>query len=514
MKLSQNIIYYQLSREFKVRFIKENEYDIMYEIPVFYEEKMDISNSLVIISLDEIKNLKDRTSNTLFICAGNSSDIFDFPDCTLIAFNEDVSPVTIYNYLQKVFLLFNQWDEELKKICYESGSFQDLVDCCDKILFDPLAISDTSFNYVAYSLKSIERGLDAYIDSNKKLPTELANEYGSDYRLAKLSNFRSVFTFTTSVIYGIAKNIFYLDKDVGRISIQLNEKDELLEKYYTAVLNHAAVFTEKMYDKNTSFNLDEIRVNSIRSLILDCLNKKKNVSNEQWAKTLLENGWTTEDELQLLEFRPNPRYDKDLHAKHINNQIERKWKGCLCFDWYDHILLLVNRDRFSSCDRIDFNQALAYFLRDNLLVAGLSRPFYKSKHLNSAFEQADIAIEYGVQRTPTLWYFRFDDHVLDYMLNNCVGSQELDRICSEKLLTLKKYDVKHKTELYKSLLTYFGCKFNAAEASKKLFIHRSSFLYRLERIQELVNIDYESFDELIYLMMSIKILQGINNEDA
>ena len=44
------------------------------------------------------------------------------------------------------------------------------------------------------------------------------------------------------------------------------------------------------------------------------------------------------------------------------------------------------------------------------------------------------------------------------------------------------------------------------QSARKLFIHRSTFLYRLERIQEIVPIDFNNEDELFYLLLSFRIL--------
>ena len=46
---------------------------------------------------------------------------------------------------------------------------------------------------------------------------------------------------------------------------------------------------------------------------------------------------------------------------------------------------------------------------------------------------------------------------------------------------------------------------NAAEA-KKLFIHRSTLLYRLEKIRALLDSDLSDADELLYLSLSLRLL--------
>ncbi|WP_373887473.1 helix-turn-helix domain-containing protein [Desulfosporosinus nitroreducens] len=62
------------------------------------------------------------------------------------------------------------------------------------------------------------------------------------------------------------------------------------------------------------------------------------------------------------------------------------------------------------------------------------------------------------------------------------------------------------------LRSYFECKYNAVAAAKKLFIQRSSFFYRMNKIREMVNIDFDSNDEMLYLAISLEILKEYHRE--
>lgn len=76
-----------------------------------------------------------------------------------------------------------------------------------------------------------------------------------------------------------------------------------------------------------------------------------------------------------------------------------------------------------------------------------------------------------------------------------------------KILALKSYDIQHHSEYCKTLETYLDTHLNAVQASQRLFIHRSTFLYRLDRIRELINIDFDDSRQLFYLMLSFRLLE-------
>lgn len=512
MKLSQDIIYYCLSRKFPVQYFKRNEANFNLKRPIFYENEADISSSVVIISADDLKLFTDKrisSSDTLFICTGKYSKSLKTPEGSVISFETEVSPLAIFNCLQEIYNHFDHWDEALKDICYEGGNFVDLIDCCDPVISDPILLVDKKLHYVAYSKEmTVERGGDAFMDENNNVPVDTVNDFIADSEFQELYDIRDVFGYSSSEVEDmVCRNIFHRNEYVGRLLIIISDIDEHVKKYNIAILEHLYVYVDKLYGKYMSFNLKEIVLNSLRSLLLEALNKKE-ISDGQWEKALEENRWNPSDKLQLVQFRPNTRYNKNMYTKYLGTEIENKWQGCASLEYNDRLLLLVNHDKFGAPTKMNFKQTLAYFLRESLLVAGLSRIFSDMKQLSSAYEQTDIALDFGVRKTPTLWYYKFNDYELSYMLNCCTGPFEKEQICSEKLLALKQFDAEKKTEYYKTLLMYFECSLNAAAAAKKLFIHRSTFLNRMDRILEITEIDFDSNDQRLYLALSFKLLEG------
>lgn len=102
---------------------------------------------------------------------------------------------------------------------------------------------------------------------------------------------------------------------------------------------------------------------------------------------------------------------------------------------------------------------------------------------------------------------RFEDIALDYLMGKCTEKLEPKVICSRAVLTLREYDREHKTDYFETLRTYISCQMNAVKAAKALFIHRSTFLYRMAHIREMVNIDLEDPDQLLYLLLTCKLLE-------
>ena len=79
-------------------------------------------------------------------------------------------------------------------------------------------------------------------------------------------------------------------------------------------------------------------------------------------------------------------------------------------------------------------------------------------------------------------------------------------ICHEKLLSLKNEDAANGTELYLTLRCYLEHHQNIARASESLFIHRSTLLYRLEKIRKFMKTDFSNPEEILYLLLSFYFL--------
>ena len=157
-------------------------------------------------------------------------------------------------------------------------------------------------------------------------------------------------------------------------------------------------------------------------------------------------------------------------------------------------------------------QSVTDFLKDSYLKAGISYAFTGLGSLRQYYYQSCIALEEGMKRYPLRWLNRFEDIALDYLIGKCTEGLEPKVVCSRAVLTLRDYDREHKTEYFNTLRMYVACQMNAVRAAKELFIHRSTFLYRMSHIRDLVNVNLEDPDQLLYLLLTYRLLEEEENE--
>jgi DNA-binding PucR family transcriptional regulator len=153
-----------------------------------------------------------------------------------------------------------------------------------------------------------------------------------------------------------------------------------------------------------------------------------------------------------------------------------------------------------------------YFLKLNNLRCGISIVFDNLLDIQDFFNQSIHASELSASMKNDKNINHFEDYIEYYLFN--VSMHTTHDLYKINLLTLVhpwikkliKFDDKHKTDLFKTLKTYLENNRNANDTSIQLNIHRSTFFYRFNKIQSLLNISLGSNNNLFKLELSLKIL--------
>ncbi len=80
----------------------------------------------------------------------------------------------------------------------------------------------------------------------------------------------------------------------------------------------------------------------------------------------------------------------------------------------------------------------------------------------------------------------------------------------ENLLKLKSMDETNNTEYLRTLRVYLDNHLNAVQSARELYIHRSTFLYRLDKIKGILNSNLDDPNEILYLMLSFRFIDMEN----
>ncbi len=153
----------------------------------------------------------------------------------------------------------------------------------------------------------------------------------------------------------------------------------------------------------------------------------------------------------------------------------------------EYLIIMLNNLEISD-EVVDFiNTELMYSIR-----VGYSKYTKGSSNIVDAYNQANKALE-------MVYLFGIDRIVYGY------GNNKIDNLISsfndEQIEYLKSnYDLNNLNEDdILTINTFISCDLNIAQASRELFLHRNTLIYRLDRIYRITNLDVRKFDDALVL---------------
>ena len=230
-------------------------------------------------------------------------------------------------------------------------------------------------------------------------------------------------------------------------------------------------------------------------------------ARESALKILSFNFWNPTDRYCCTCIVPRTPHPVSSTYDVVMTELLMKFPTSRVFQTDSNIWLITNLT-FGKISRTDYNALLDTFAASGPYLIGqssFSRDFFR---LSSLYKQAAMAMEYGqaTQELPHL--FRFDEIAADYSILKIRDHISEDAFCCEQLLSLIDSDKKKGTEYFHTLKTYLENERNLPNVSQQLHIHRSTLVYRLGKIQEILELDLDSPKVRFYLQCCFRILDS------
>lgn len=148
------------------------------------------------------------------------------------------------------------------------------------------------------------------------------------------------------------------------------------------------------------------------------------------------------------------------------------------------------------------NRAAAEEYPQQLVFGGLGRPAGELADWKDSHREAAQALSMAARLNEPAPLF-FGDLSVYRLLFQLEGSPELESFCREVLGPLMDYT--GSGDLLETLEAFCDRLGNLSQTAEKLFIHRNSLLYRMERISQLAGIDMNNPDTRLAVHLALKI---------
>lgn len=128
--------------------------------------------------------------------------------------------------------------------------------------------------------------------------------------------------------------------------------------------------------------------------------------------------------------------------------------------------------------------------------------------VRDSFVEAQEAINLGLMQQTTGRVFMFHQLLLERFL------QQVPRDIRRRFYELAYTDSIKKVmtdEIVDTIVKFFENNLNLSEASRKLYIHRNTLIYRLDKIQKATGLDLRTFDDAVLLKIILMLSKSLSS---
>lgn len=101
----------------------------------------------------------------------------------------------------------------------------------------------------------------------------------------------------------------------------------------------------------------------------------------------------------------------------------------------------------------------------------------------------------------------YEDFKVFHLLSSIKPNDVLLQFFNNTIGKLQSYDLENNTNLMETLVAFIEYNGNISQAAKMIYVHRNTFIYRIDKIKQLLDSDLKDRDELLELNLAIKAME-------
>ena len=142
---------------------------------------------------------------------------------------------------------------------------------------------------------------------------------------------------------------------------------------------------------------------------------------------------------------------------------------------------------------------------------GISKAYTGSGTIKRCFDQCLQALELGNRLHPEWFVYSYhDDDVYHFLLDH-LSPEQLSKFYSETIKPLVEYEKKYNSDLLPTLHLYYECGQSLSRTAKQLYIHRNTMLYRMDKIEKILDVNLRKTNESFRTQLGLYIMHLIQH---
>ena len=505
-KLNMNILNDCFSDLFADTFLHApDEAAFLEDVRLYAPDRPLASRYAYVIRAEDLRPLLPASDHICFIVAGEMDPQAAFGSCYALCIRGEADVLRILACAQDIFEKYRDWNSQLHSVLDMDNPLDAMLQASRDIFHNPIFVHDVGFNILAYSHRV--PGMLVWDQDprtgNNIVPLSLINDFKVEpaYLQTLSTTEPSLYPPEQRGYPILYMNIWKDGRYEGRICV--DELETPIRPGHYLAIEHLAKLIIRSLGNNRlmHFNL----ANSITEFFCSFLSGAVR-DPVQILKLLQLLNWKRYDSYLCLRLDARQQDIRMMSSAAALGHIESQVPNSHAFIYQEGISVIVNLT-YSQSRVSDVLSSLAILLRDGLMKMGTSTEIRDFHLIPQGHEQAVTALNLGLQSPSTNWCYRFDDYFLEFLHMKAAEVLPPQLLCSQKLIDLRNYDRANRTDLYNTLRIYLELERNVLQTAKKLFIHRSTLFYRLERIGRIADVDLDDAHTRLVLRLSFYFLE-------
>ena len=409
------------------------------------------------------------------------------------------------NQVERIFQRFRDFEAQLNWIVQHGGGLDDLCAAAIRYLQNPVYIHDSVFTILAQpchveGMLELERDPET---GRQFIPLWLVE----DFKFSQ--GYRDTLHRRKAAIWGTNQYPYHMrslyvniwDMSYYRARLLVNELHAPLRPGDWLVVEYLADYVLMILrrdDRNAGRSSQDL-AGALQRLISTGESERRDL------RILLATlGWREDGQFLLVKLQSQGAENAVTSSSVLRGSLSAAFPGTFLF-FYERQLCMVLDIDASGQDRAAFRSKLAPFLRDSLMYAGMSLPVESVFHLDTAYIQAGAALDHAFRLRGHRWCVAFEDCALEYLTARIRTPTPLPLYLSPVPRFLRQYDREHGSQYSATLKCYLLHERSIPRTAEALIIHRTTLLYRLEKIAALTKLDLDSETVRLYLLLSFRL---------
>lgn len=445
----------------------------------------------------------------------------------LIIINENMDIGMLFSIVQKQILKINSWISQMKTACINNCDYQKLMDLSEPIIQNAVYVIDSTYSLVAYTKNNVD---DEEINQGL-----LERGYHSEEMLKALREHGLLKIYKEE--YGIIKNqpgkpIKYSTMSKWLRSggsplihivmvCNIVEQSSYLEDLFQILLEYCTICFQREQEQGPGAS--QIYASLIKEMVYENLINPRIIAERAKCVDIPLNGFF---DVYRIVFHDNSsvpvgRFVRDLFLYLPDAKIVAHHYEVIILNSYTS-----NKVRELSAYK---TQSIHHLLERYDAICGISEPFDDFRGLNIAYIQATRAAAIGEKlvQLPNCWgldtsikkqidspmdsyAFYYGDIYIYYLISiGKNGSFDLfyNTAYNTALTQLMEYDKRNNTNNTQILYVYLISERRTTITGELLHMHRNTVMYRVSKIEEMLNLDLNDHWVRFKLLVAFRCLE-------